>query len=320
MLETANIFVTGGAGTLGHALARRRKQDGWTGRLTIYSTDTLKHEVMHREYPDIIFVQGDIRSWDTLYNSMVGHDVVIHAAAVKVIPTSEYWSMDTFDVNVIGSKNVCSAAINANIKHVLGISTDKSCHPANAYGASKMMMEKIFQEYSRQPFNTQFHLVRYGNVIESNGSVIQSWKKCYENKLPIKMTHPDMTRFWISPSQAVQCAIDAFELPTGHIFIPLLPSLSIAKLAEYSLSDQPGGDFLEPHIERIPMRPGEKMHETLLTIEEVWYCEKCFGKMGEARDLRPNTTARNDTPYLPQISETARKLTTKEFVDLLTNG
>ena len=112
MIETSNIFVTGGAGTFGHALAKRRKKEGWTGKLTVYSTDTMKHEKMRREYPDITFIQGDIRNPETLYNGMVGHDIVIHAAAVKVIPASEYNTIDTIDVNINGTYiNILSGKI-----------------------------------------------------------------------------------------------------------------------------------------------------------------------------------------------------------------
>ena len=205
MLKTANIFVTGGAGTLGKAIAKRRKKEGWTGRLTVYSTDSSdKHVKMKKIYPDVNFVQGDIRNHETLYNAIVGHDIVIHAAAVKVIPASEIASIDTFDVNVNGSMNVCYTARLAGVKHVLGISTDKACHPANAYGATKMLMEKIFQEYARIPeIETQYHLVRYGNVLESTGSVIEAWKNAVANDEKIKITDPEMTRFWLSPSQAV---------------------------------------------------------------------------------------------------------------------
>ena len=217
MIKHANIFITGGCGTFGKALAKLRKEEGWTGELTVYSTDTHKHEKMHREYPDIHFVQGDIRNPETLYMAMVGHDVVIHAAAVKVIPTSELYSIDTFDVNVNGSLCVCATAVRAQVKHVLGISTDKACHAANAYGASKYLMEKMFQEYARMESETIFHLVRLGNVLESNGSVIEAWKNSVARGEPIKMTDPEMTRFWLSPTQAVKYAIKAFEFASGQI-------------------------------------------------------------------------------------------------------
>lgn len=236
MLKNADIFVTGGAGTLGRAIARRRKEEGWTGRLTVYSTDEHKHAFMRRMYPDVTYIQGDIRNEETLYLAMAGHDVVIHGAAVKVIPVSEYQSIDTIDVNIYGSQVVCSTAVRCGVKAVIGISTDKACHPVNLYGATKMAMEKVFQEYARNVPDIDFLLVRYGNVLESTGSVIEIWKKQVEAGQPIKMTDPEMTRFWLSPQQAVGHILSTFEhCRSGQIYVPLMPSLEIGKLAEYTV-------------------------------------------------------------------------------------
>lgn len=320
MLEKSDIFVTGGAGTLGCAIAERRKRDGWTGKLTVYSTDAHKHDLMRRMYPDIGFVCGDIRNPETLYNAMIGHDVVIHAAAVKVIPVSEADCIDTFDVNVNGSMCVFSSAARANISHVVSISTDKACHPANAYGATKMLMEKISQEYSRAMAYTQYHLVRYGNVLESTGSVVEAWLKSIQKMQPIKMTDPSMTRFWLSPSQAVDLVIKALELETGHIYVAKMPALSIGRLAEYTIGE--GYD-----IERIELRPGEKMHETLLTLEESDY----IIEHNDYFDLRPSTAYRGsartedgksffDAVHEPYTSDNpVRVLSKDELAELLKN-
>lgn len=310
ILQESNIFVTGGAGTLGRALARRRKEEGWTGKYTVYSTDDHKHDVMRKIHSDINFVQGDIRNPETLYNAMVGHDIVIHAAAVKVIPVSEYWSIDTYDVNVNGSLNVAIQAIRANIKHVLGISTDKACHPANAYGATKMLMEKCFQEYSRiQGLDTQFHLVRYGNVLESTGSVIEAWNRAVEAGETVKITDPEMTRFWLSPRQAVKYVIQSLELTkSGLVFIPKMQALSLGKMAEYVL----GKDY---KFERIPLRPGEKIHETLLTNEESHYVENLIGN--DYYILNPTTSARKLSSSPSYSSDKARQLSKDELMDLL---
>lgn len=181
------------------------------------------------------FIQGDIRNQDALTLGMIGHDVVIHAAAVKFIPASEFASIDTIDVNVNGSQIVCQAARDARVEAVLGISTDKACHPANAYGASKYLMEKVFQEQSRYP-GPSFILVRYGNVLESRGSVLEKWQQAKEAGEPIKMTDPEMTRFWLSPAQAVDYVEDAFTIENGMIYVPQMPALSIGKLAGHYLS------------------------------------------------------------------------------------
>lgn len=308
LLETSNIIATGGAGTLGRAIAERRKREGWTGKLTVYSTDNHKHQFMRSLYPDVQFVQGDIRNAETLFNAMVGHDVCLHLAAVKVIPDSEYWTLDTIDVNVNGSINVCVQSIAAGIQHVLGISTDKACHPANAYGSTKHLMEKVFQEYARVNTDTQFHLVRYGNVLESTGSVIEVWRK---SGGMIKVTDPRMTRFWLSPQQAVDHVIQSLYLASGLIYIPKMKALSIGKLANYVLDD----NF---QVEEIPLRPGEKMHETLLTIEEC----KLAAPNKDYFVLHP-TTSDFYFPYhlttKPYTSDTAEELTEDELLELLEN-
>lgn len=332
ILESANIFVTGGAGTLGRAIARRRKEAGWKGKLTVYSTDSEKHEKMRRLYPDVNYIPGDIRAMEPLYNAMAGHDVVIHGAAVKRIPEAEYASVDCMDINVIGSLNVCIAAMRAGVEHVLGISTDKACHPANAYGASKMLMEKIFQEYARYGFDTQYHLVRYGNVLESTGSVIEMWKGAVERGESVKITDENMTRFWLSPSQAVDYVIESLECDPGFIYVPKMPALSIGKLLKYTLGDK------EYVSERVPLRPGEKLHETLVTEEELSRTIEIYPSLeSEYFVVSPSTKPIYDfaTPRItqgdsrgslikkttePYTSAVARELTAGELEKLLEEG
>lgn len=310
LLEGKSVILTGGSGTLGRAIAERRKKEGWGGKFTVYSTDNHKHNLMRKLYPDINFVQGDIRNPETLYNAMVGHDICLHLAAVKVIPDSEYYSLDTIDVNINGSYNVCVQAMNAGIKQVLGISTDKSSHPANAYGATKYLMEKIFQEYSRTVSETKFNLVRYGNVLESTGSVIESWKNSIERGQPIQITSPNMTRFWISPNQAVDLVLRALECESGEILIPIMKSLSIGKLAEYTL-----GEYKSVEL---PIRPGEKMHETLLAIEETQHARKT--ESNRFYILQPTTGQKTDSVLLPFSSDVAVRLTKDELMELLQDG
>ena len=311
-ITKADIIMTGGAGTLGRAIARRRAEKGWSGRLTVYSTDEHKHAFMRRTYPDVQYVQGDIRNPETLLLAMVGHDICLHLGATKVIPVSEYQSIDTIDVNIYGSQVVAQACVRANIQHALAISTDKACHPVNLYGATKMAMEKTWQEYARADFDTQFHLVRYGNVLESTGSVVEFWKKSVERGEPIKITDPEMTRFWLSPQQAVDLVINALVWRSGQILIPMHPALSIGKLAEYST----GTDFIDD-VEYIPIRPGEKMHETLLTVEELQYAVEVPENrmvLGPTTGVKTPVEDRLEAPY---SSDTARELTREELADLL---
>lgn len=320
MLENANIMVTGGAGTLGKALARRRAEEGWRGKLTVLSTDAGKHAALKALYPDVQCIQGDIRNLEALKLAFVGHEVVIHAAAVKFIPDSEYASIDTIDVNVYGSETVCEAARWANVRHVLGISTDKVCHPANAYGASKMLMEKVFQEHARYGGDTIFNLVRYGNVIESRGSVVEKWKQSVEQGQAVKVTDLNMTRFWLSPSQAVDYVVESLKLPSGRIYVPKMPGLSIGRMLDYTF------DGKKVPVEFIPMRPGEKLHEMLLTPEETDYAEVYPSlPLGGTKErtafwvVHPSTDKRlesNDPPAW-YTSDIARELTREELEEIL---
>lgn len=305
------VLILGGSGTLGRAIIKRAYDEKWDCRITIFSTDPMKHHAIRSEYPDVRSVIGDIRDFTTLYNAMSGKDIVLHLAAQKHIPDGEYNSIDTYSVNVTGSLNVAQAAMQLNTPHVLAISTDKAAHPCNAYGASKYMMEKIWQEYSRLGLPTKYHLLRYGNVVESTGSVIEAWRNAFGKGQTIRVTDPKMTRFFLSPSQAVDLVILALKVESGTILIPKLPALSIGKLAHYTLDgDDPNTEI---KWERVPYRPGEKAHEELLTIEETKYAV-------ESNDfyfLRPNTTEAVTEEVKPFSSDIARELTQDELKALL---
>ena len=301
------ILLTGGSGTMGRAIIKKATEENWDCQIVIFSTDAMKHAKIKAQYPKVQSIIGDIRDFTTLSNAMVGSDYVLHLAAVKHIDFSEYNSIDTFEVNVTGSMNVCMAAMQLGIPHVIGISTDKAAHPANCYGATKMLMEKVMQEYSRLDIPTQYHLVRMGNVLESNGSVIEAWKRRIDAGLPIKITDPEMTRFWLNPNQSVEYLLAALELESGHIYIPKLPGLSIGKLAEYTVGNV--------EQETIPVRPGEKKEETLLTFEELDFVENMTGFY----NLSPTTERRLMGEVIPYTSDEALQLTRDELTELL-NG
>lgn len=310
MFTGQKILITGGGGTLGREIIRRASENEWDCHITIFSRDVFKHHAVRRMYPHVHSIVGDIGNAVTVYNAMAGKDIVIHAAATKVIPDSEWHSIDTFEVNVSGSVNVLQAAAYHGTPQVIGISTDKACHPANAYGSTKHLMEKAFQEFSRYGYPTRFGLVRYGNVLESNGSVIEAWKRLIVAGQPIRITDPQMTRFWISPKQAVQIILDSIagNIPSGHILIPKMKALSVEKLAKYTLDDY--------ETEPIPMRPGEKLHETLLTVEECDYAKQT----DDYFVLRPMTDGMVETPiFAPYTSDTAPELTEQELAELLRN-
>ena len=300
------ILITGGAGYLGKAIIKSAIKYQWDTDITILSTDAVKHLKIVNEFPRVHSVIGDIRDGDTLWNAMTGKDIVIHAAAVKHIDVSEYNSIDTFDVNVNGSLNVLRCASQLGIPQVIGISTDKACHAANAYGASKYAMEKMFQEFSRIGLKTDFLLVRYGNVLDSTASVLTSWKRAVENGQAIKITDPEMTRFWLSPSQAVDYIVETTMIESGHIYIPKLPGLSIGRLAEYTVGSV--------EIIDIPVRPGEKKHETLVTEEELDFVDISPGYF----NLSPTTDQRiPNYTNLIYTSDKAHQLTKDELMALL---
>lgn len=307
------ILITGGAGYLGRSIIERAQKEKWDCHITIFSTDATKHARVLHEFPrGVSSVIGDIRDSLTVYNAMAGKDIVIHAAAVKEIPVSEYNSIDTFEVNVRGSLNVANAAILHGTPLVIGISTDKVCHAVNAYGASKYMMEKIFQEYARLELPTRFVLTRYGNVIESTASVIEAWKRAISAGEPIKVTDPGMTRFWLSPSQAVSLIEMAAKLQGGEILIPKLKSLSLPAVADYVLPE--GVHF---QSETIGLRPGEKMHEELLTAEESDFAIEADGFF----ILRPTTAVKPENPVVHggYDSYNAERFSRIEFEHLLEN-
>ena len=265
-----NIFITGGAGFLGRALINHFYG---TARLTVYSRDEAKHNIIRRLYPQVRFVLGDIRDYDRLDLAMCGHDIVIHAAAMKYVPQAETNVAEAQAINVEGSHNVALCAIRNNVERVIGISTDKACNPINVYGLTKLMMERLFQEYAQQS-GTHFNLVRYGNVIGSTGSVIPLFQKqVRENKI-ITLTDPFMTRFWLSEKQAVNLILRSLEeSDSGTILIPRLFSCNMKTLALGVAYSELQSDYQTVELKEIGVRFGEKKHEYLLAKSETPYAE-----------------------------------------------
>ena len=275
------ILITGGAGTLGHAIVRHAKEKSWDARFTILSRDPLKLQSMQHEHPGCDYVLGDVCDLYAMHKVMWGQDIVIHAAAQKHIPEGERNPQSTTRINVIGSRNVAMAARLNNVSHVVGISTDKACYPVNTYGATKMLMERIFQEKNSSR-STSFHLVRYGNVLGSNGSVLEVWRDMIHNDGYITATHPDMTRFWLTENDAVDLVADSVVCDGGTILIPKLGALFMSEMAHYLYPDV--------EIKYSGLRPGEKMHERLLTEEESYFVTD----IGNNILLRPMSGDRNE--------------------------
>jgi UDP-N-acetylglucosamine 4,6-dehydratase len=306
-----NIFITGG-GTLAKAIITRSKQERDDCSFTVVSRDPIKQIQLTNLFPDIRYSLCDIRDTARLSDLMVGHDTVIHTAAMKHIPLGETNVLETIEINLEGSLSVATAAIKSGIKSVMGISTDKVCHAVNTYGATKYLMEKMFQEFAWQ-YETEFHLVRYGNVLASNGSVIQVWRKMLAETGKVTATDPDMTRYWLTADQAVSLIRFSFNQPSGTIIIPNLPALKMSDMAKYTL---PEGT----EITYSGLRPGEKRHEEMLTEEEGYYAETTKGFDGGDEYIRlwPTSEKPFAYPYPPMTSDKPEHwITETELAEML---
>ncbi len=261
------MLVTGGTGSFGKHFTKTMLEKYHPKAIRIYSRDELKQHEMRQRFSDagdspMRYFIGDVRDLDRLKRAMEGVDIVIHAAALKQVPSCEYNPLEAVKTNIHGAQNVIDAAIDTGVEKVVALSSDKAVNPVNLYGATKLCADKIFingNSYSG-PRGTRFSCVRYGNVIGSRGSVIPLFK---EQRKTGKMTITDkrMTRFWITLDQAVELVISALDhMKGGEIFVPKIPSMKIVDLAKAVAP--------ECEIEVVGIRPGEKLHEVLITEED----------------------------------------------------
>lgn len=266
MLDDKVVLVTGGTGSFGKEFVRRVLLGERPKKVIVFSRDELKQYEMAQAFQDerLRFFIGDVRDRNRLLRAFQGVDVVVHAAALKQVPACEYNPLEAIKTNVGGAENVVDAAIDCNVEKVIALSTDKAVNPVNLYGATKLCSDKLFVHANRYsgPHPTRFSVVRYGNVVGSRGSVIPFFKKLKEAGEPLKITHTDMTRFWITLPQAVEFVLDSLErMRGGEIFVPKIPSMRIADLAE---AVDPGGPW-----DVVGIRPGEKLHESLISEDEA---------------------------------------------------
>jgi UDP-glucose 4-epimerase len=282
------LLITGGTGSFGNAVLNRFLRTD-IGKIRIFSRDEKKQDDMRHEYqakyPEeadkLEFIIGDVRSIDSVRSAMIGVDFVFHAAALKQVPSCEFFPMEAVKTNVFGTENVLTAAIDEGVKCVICLSTDKAAYPINAMGLAKAIEEKVAVAKSRISGNTRICCTRYGNVMCSRGSVIPLWIEQIRKGQPITLTEPKMTRFIMSLEEAVELVHFAFENgQNGDILVQKAPACSIQTQAEAVcelFADQwPGGPSagsgtvrtVKDSIQVIGMRHGEKMHETLLTHEE----------------------------------------------------
>lgn len=265
-LDNASVLITGGTGSLGKALIKYLLENTKVRRIAIFSRDELKQHNLRNEIGEderLRWFIGDIRDLERLKRALHGVDFLIHAAALKQVDTGEYNPMEFIKTNVLGSQNVIDASIEAGVKKVVALSTDKASSPINLYGATKLTADKLFvaaNNYSHS-YGTTFSVVRYGNVMGSRGSVIPFWKSLADAGQPLPITDLRMTRFWISIEQAVKFVMDSLEIMHGgELYVPRIPSMRIIDLATAVAPNA--------RLEEVGMRPGEKLHEEMISSDD----------------------------------------------------
>ncbi len=338
------LLITGGTGSFGNAVLNRFLRTD-IGEIRIFSRDEKKQDDMRHEFqskmPDVAekikFYIGDVRDIASVRNAMHGVDFIFHAAALKQVPSCEFFPIEAVKTNVLGTENVLTAAIDAGVKNIVCLSTDKAAYPVNAMGTSKAMMEKVIVAKSRtvSPDKTKICCTRYGNVMCSRGSVIPLWIDQIRAGKPITITDGSMTRFIMSLDEAVDLVLFAFEHgESGDILVQKAPACTIQTQAE-AVCELFGGD--KEAIKVIGIRHGEKMYETLLTNEECanaidmgnFYRVPCdkrglnYDKYFNNGDTERNTLTEfnsNNTQLL-SVAETKAKIASLQYIrDELAKG
>jgi len=270
LFKDKTILITGGTGFLGRELIKEiLKSDPHSIR--VFSRDEVKHHKVQEIFnynKKLRNLIGDVRDYPRLKKACQGADIVIHAAALKRLDILEYNVEESIKTNIIGAMNVVNACLECDVEKALFVSTDKACSPVNTYGACKFVSERIFTEsnFNKGSKRTIFTVVRYGNVLESTGSVIPFFTKKIKENQKIPLTDSRMTRFIISPEQAVELVINALKYSVGgEVFVPKLPAFKVTDLIKI-LKEKLNADN---EIEIIGIRPGEKIHELMINFAEV---------------------------------------------------
>ena len=351
VFKDRTLLITGGTGSFGNAVLNRFLRTD-IGEIRIFSRDEKKQDDMRHDFqarmPEVAnkvkFYIGDVRNRSTLKYAMKGVDYVFHAAALKQVPSCEFFPMEAVKTNVIGTDNTLDAAIDAGVKCVICLSTDKAAYPINAMGITKAIEEKIAVAKSRNSENTKICCTRYGNVMCSRGSVIPLWIEQIRKGNPITLTEPKMTRFIMSLEEAVDLVLFAFEHgQNGDILVQKAPACTIQTQAEAVcelFNHQWGGDAstgsASDNIKVIGIRHGEKMYETLLTKEECAKAEDMgnfYRVPADNRDLnydkyfREGDTKRvtieefnSDNTRRLNLEETKAKIASLEYIQNELNG
>lgn len=335
------LLISGGTGSFGNAVLKRFLRTD-IGEIRIFSRDEKKQDDMRHEYqakyPDVAhkikFFIGDVRNLESCRSAIPGTDYIFHAAALKQVPSCEFFPMEAVRTNVIGTDNVLTAAIEAKVKSVICLSTDKAAYPINAMGITKAIEEKVAIAKSRNSGDTKICCTRYGNVMCSRGSVIPLWIDQIRKGNPITLTEPSMTRFIMSLDEAVDLVLFAFEHgQNGDILVQKAPACTIQTQAE-AVCELFGGKKEE--IKVIGIRHGEKMYETLLTKEEAAKAEDMgnfyrvpadnrdlnydkFFKEGDTKRALIDEFNSNNTRRL-NVEETKAKIASLEYIQNELNG
>ncbi len=284
-LTNKKLLITGGTGSFGNAVLRKLINSD-ISEIRILSRDEKKQDDMRRLYdnPKIKFYIGDVRDYKSVHNAIRGVNFIYHAAALKQVPSCEFFPIEAVKTNVLGTENVLDAAISCGVERVICLSTDKAVYPINSMGISKAMMEKIAVAKSRNNYETIINITRYGNVMCSRGSVIPLFVKQIRASKPITITDPAMTRFMMTLDDAVDLVLFAFEHgKPGEIFVQKAPAASIATLA-HAITCLLGKPDYEVRV--IGTRHGEKLYEALLSREESIVSEDLGGYYRVCPDLR----------------------------------
>jgi UDP-glucose 4-epimerase len=323
MAESRTLLITGGTGTFGNAVTKGVLRNG-LGEIRVFSRDEKKQDDMRRRWADarVKFYIGDVRHEQSLKDAMAGVDYVFHAAALKQVPSCEFFPIEAVRTNIIGAENVLNAAISAGVKRVIVLSTDKAVYPINAMGISKAMMEKLAVAKSRVAGpNTVICCTRYGNVMASRGSVLPLFIRQIQGGRPLTVTDPNMTRFMMSIDGAVDLVQWAFDHGNpGDVFVQKAPAATIETLATavkiVFKANNP--------IQIIGTRHGEKRYETLLTREEMARAEDMgnyYRVAADDRDLNYGLyfdTGRSDVSVIDDYnSQNTKRLTVDEMVEML---
>ncbi len=305
MFNNKTIFVTGGTGSFGNKFVEIISKKFKPKKLIIFSRDEYKQFNMQnrfpvKKFPFLRFFLGDVRDPERLKTAMRGADYVVHAAALKQVPSAEYNPIEFVKTNIYGAENIINAAIQCEVKKVIALSTDKAANPINLYGSTKFASDKLFITANNivGKQNTFFSVVRYGNVLGSRGSVVPYFYEFLKNNNFLPITHKSMTRFWITLEQGVEFVIKSFQRMTGsELYVPKIPSVKIIDLAK---AMAPG-----VKLKTIGIRPGEKIHEIMCpneTAHLTYEFKDHFVIGSEDRKFKNNELIKN------KLGETGKKV------------